>query len=163
MVWIDYAIIAIIAISSLVSLVRGFVKESVSLAVWIAAFFVASQFYPYLASYLTGIEKEMVRNGSAIAILFIITLILGAMVNHILSEIVQFTGLTGTDKMLGMIFGGLRGALIVAATLLFLDTLTPSSDSLWWQNSILIPEFAFIVEWFFELLKENSSLLSTQP
>ncbi len=105
----------------------------------------------------------MVRNGSAIAILFIITLILGAMVNHILSEIVQFTGLTGTDKMLGMIFGGLRGALIVAATLLFLDTLTPSSDSLWWQNSILIPEFAFIVEWFFELLKENSSLLSTQP
>ncbi|GAA0290191.1 colicin V production protein [Psychrosphaera haliotis] len=163
MVWIDYAIIAIIAISSLVSLVRGFVKESVSLAVWVAAFFVASQFYPYLASYLTGIEKEMVRNGSAIAILFIITLILGAMVNHILSEIVQFTGLTGTDKMLGMIFGGLRGALIVAATLLFLDTLTPSSDSLWWQNSILIPEFAFIVEWFFELLKENSSLLSTQP
>ncbi|MUH72114.1 CvpA family protein [Psychrosphaera haliotis] len=163
MVWIDYAIIAIIAISSLVSLVRGFVKESVSLAVWVGAFFVASQFYPYLASYLTGIEKEMVRNGSAIAILFIITLILGAMVNHILSEIVQFTGLTGTDKMLGMIFGGLRGALIVAATLLFLDTLTPSSDSLWWQNSILIPEFAFIVEWFFELLKENSSLLSTQP
>lgn len=163
MVWIDYAIIAIIAISSLVSLVRGFVKESVSLAVWIAAFFVASQFYPYLATYLTGIEKELVRNGSAIAILFIITLILGAMVNHILSEIVQFTGLTGTDKMLGMIFGGLRGALIVAATLLFLDTLTPASDALWWQSSILIPEFAFIVEWFFELLQENSSLLSTQP
>ncbi len=162
MVWIDYAIIIIIAISALISLVRGFVKEAVSLAVWVAAFFVASKFYGDLAVYLTGFEKDLVKNGAAIAILFIITLILGAMVNHILSEIVQFTGLSGTDKMLGMIFGGLRGILIVAATLLFLDTLTPASDASWWQSSILIPEFSFIVEWFFELLKENSSLLSTQ-
>jgi membrane protein required for colicin V production len=161
MVWIDYAIIMIIAISALISLVRGFVKEAVSLAVWIAAFFVASRFYADLAVYLTGIEEDLVRNGAAIAILFIITLILGAMVNHILSEIVQFTGLSGTDKMLGMMFGALRGALIVAATLLFLDTLTPSSDTEWWVNSMLIKEFSFIVEWFFELLKENSSLLST--
>lgn len=162
MVWIDYAIIAVIAISGLISLVRGFVKEAVSLAVWIAAFFIASRFYADLAVYLTGIEKDLFRNGAAIAILFIITLILGAMVNHLLSEIVEFTGLSGTDKMLGMVFGGLRGALIVAATLLFLDTLTPSSSAQWWQSSILIPEFSFIVEWFFELVKENSSLLSTQ-
>ncbi len=161
MVWIDYAIIVIIAISALISLVRGFVKEAVSLAVWISAFFIASRFYTDLAVYLTGIEQDLVRNGSAIAILFVITLILGAMVNHLLSEIVQFTGLSGTDKMLGMMFGGLRGALIVAATLLFLDTLTPASDADWWNNSLLIEEFAFIVEWFFEILKENSSLLST--
>ena len=162
MVWIDYAIIAVIAISGMISLVRGFVKEAVSLAVWIAAFFIASRFYIDLSAYLTGIEKELFRNGASIAILFIITLILGALINHLLSEIVQFTGLSGTDKMLGMVFGGLRGVLIVAATLLFLDTLTPASDASWWQNSILIPEFSFIVEWFFELVKENSSLLSTQ-
>lgn len=163
MVWIDYAIVAIIVVSSLISLVRGFIKEAVSLAVWILGFVIASRFYSELALYLTGIEKELVRNGAAIAILFIVTLILGALVNHLLSEIVHYTGLSGTDKMLGMVFGSLRGALIVTAALLFLDTLTPASDASWWQASILIPEFSFIVEWFFELLKENSSLLSTQP
>jgi len=163
MVWIDYAIIAIIAISALISLVRGFIKEAVSLAVWIAGFFIASRFYTHLAVHLTGIEKELVRNGAAIAILFIITLILGALINHLLSEIVHYTGLSGTDKMLGMVFGGLRGVLIVAATLLFLDTLTPANDANWWQTSILIPQFSFVVDWFFELLKQNSSLLSTQP
>lgn len=160
MVWFDYAIIAIIVISALISLVRGFVKEAVSLAVWIAGFVVASRFYADLAVYLTGIEKELFRNGVAIAILFVITLVLGALINHLLSEIVTYTGLSGTDKMLGMVFGGLRGVLIVSATLLFLDTLTPASSADWWQSSLLVPEFSFVVEWFFELLKENSSLLS---
>ena len=162
MVWIDYAILAIIVISALVSLTRGFIKEAVSLAIWIAGFFIASRFYADLAIYLTGIEKDLLRNGAAITILFVVTLILGAFINHLLSEIVHYTGLSGTDKMLGMVFGALRGVLIVAAVLLFLDTMTPSSGASWWEASILIPEFRFIVEWFFELLKENSSLLSTQ-
>jgi membrane protein required for colicin V production len=162
MVWIDYAILAVIVISALISLTRGFIKEAVSLAVWIAGFFIASRFYADLAIHLTGIEKDLFRNGAAIAILFVVTLVLGALINHLLSEIVHYTGLSGTDKMLGMVFGALRGVLIVAATLLFLDTMTPSSDASWWQASILIPEFSFIVDWFFELLKENSSLLSTQ-
>lgn len=163
MVWIDYAIITIIALSALISLVRGFIKEAVSLAVWVTAFFIASRFYTELALYLTGIEKDLLRNGAAIAILFITTLILGALVNHVLSQMVQYTGLSGTDKMLGMVFGGLRGVLIVAACLLFLDTLTPANDALWWQSSILIPNFSIVVEWFFELIQSNSSLLSTQP
>lgn len=162
MVWIDYAILAIIVVSALISLVRGFIKEAVSLAVWILGFVIASHFYLELATYLTGIEKEMVRNGVAIAILFVVTLILGALVNHLLSEIVHYTGLSGTDKMLGMVFGALRGVLIVAAALLFLDTLTPSNSTVWWQNSILIPEFAFVVEWFFEFLEQNSSLLPSK-
>jgi membrane protein required for colicin V production len=163
MVWIDYAIIAVIAISALISLVRGFIKEAVSLAVWVSAFFIASRFYMDLAVYLTGIEKELVRNGAAIAILFVITLILGALINHLLSEIVHYTGLSGTDKMLGMVFGGLRGVLIVAAVLLFLDTMTPANGADWWKTSVLIPEFTIVVDWFFELLQQNSSLLSTQP
>lgn len=162
MVWIDYAIMAIITVSALISLVRGFIKEAVSLAVWVLGFVIASRFYSELAVYLTGIEKELVRNGVSIAILFVITLIIGALVNHLLSEIVHYTGLSGTDKMLGMVFGGLRGVLIVAAALLFMDTLTPANTTEWWQTSILIPEFSFIVEWFFNFLQENSSLLPTQ-
>jgi membrane protein required for colicin V production len=72
---IDYIIIGIIAFSIIVSLLRGFVREVMSLASWVVAFIVASQFYPYLATYLTQIESDYVRNGTAIGILFVLTLI----------------------------------------------------------------------------------------
>ena len=75
---IDYIIIGIIVFSVIVSLLRGFVREVMSLASWIVAFFIASNFYVYLAGLLTSIESLYIRNGVAIAILFIASLIVGA-------------------------------------------------------------------------------------
>ncbi|WP_318373776.1 CvpA family protein, partial [Enterobacter sp.] len=65
MVWIDYAIIAVIGFSCLVSLIRGFVREALSLVTWGCAFFVASHYYTYLSVWFTGFEDELVRNGIA--------------------------------------------------------------------------------------------------
>ncbi len=90
---IDYIIIGIIAFSILVSLLRGFVREVLSLGSWVVAFIVASQFYPYLAAYLTQIESMYIRNGTVIAILFVLTLIVGAIVNYVISQLVDKTGL----------------------------------------------------------------------
>lgn len=160
MVWIDYAILAVIGISALISLVRGFVKEAVSLIVWISAFFVASTFYLNLSTLLTNISDQVLRNAASIAILFISTLILGALVNYVIGQLVSKTGLSGTDRVLGIVFGALRGVLIIAAVLFFMDAFTPASSSSWWQDSQLVPEFTLIVEWFFEYLKQSSSFLA---
>lgn len=157
--WIDYTIIGVIVFSAVVSLIRGFVKEALSLVTWICAFIVASQFYFYLTDYLTYFHDELIRNAVAITILFIATLLVGAVVNYIIGELVQKTGLTGTDRVLGVCFGILRGILVIAAVLFFVDTFTPLSQNSDWQASTLIPHFSFIIRWFFEYLQNSSTFL----
>ena len=160
--WFDFAIIGVIALSTVISLIRGFVKEAISLAVWFSALFIASQFYPDVAVYLTRISDDLLRNGVAIAILFIATLVVGALVNYVISQLVKVTGLSGTDRALGAVFGALRGVLIVSALLFFMDTFTPSANSEWWKTSLLIPEFAIVIEWFFQFMQGSSSFLNTK-
>ena len=158
---IDYIIIGMISFSIIVSLLRGFVREVMSLASWVVAFIVASQFYPYLATYLTQIDSPYLRNGTAIGILFVLTLIVGAVLNYIIAQLVDKTGLTGTDRVLGAAFGLLRGVLIVAAILFFLDTFTNFEQTEWWKDSQLIPHFGFIIQWFFQQIQAGSSFLNS--
>ena len=85
--WIDYAIVGVILLSAVISIIRGFVKEAISLAIWFSAFFIASQFYADLATYLTKFDDLMIRNGVAIAILFVATLLIGGLVNYLISQL----------------------------------------------------------------------------
>ena len=130
---IDYIIIGIIAFSIIVSLLRGFVREVLSLASWVVAFIVASHFYPSLAAYLTQIDSLYIRNGTAIGILFVLTLIVGAIVNFVIAQLVDKTGLTGTDRVLGAAFGLLRGEVIVAAVLFFFETIKKIEKTQLWK------------------------------
>jgi len=155
MAWFDIAILAVILISTLISLVRGFVKESISLATWIIAGFIAITYYLVLSDYLLPyIDSPTISQAAAFATLFISTLIVGAIINFMVSQLVTRTGLSGTDKMLGMIFGAARGVLIISMIVLFAG-LTPMPSEAWWQQSNLVEYFREIALWIQEWMPQD--------
>ncbi len=152
MIWVDYVIIGIIMFSGMISIIRGFIKEVFSLVSWILAFWVALTFSPNLSTLLNAyIETQFIRLISAFIALFVITLILGALVNNVISALVEKTGLSGTDRSLGVIFGLLRGGAVVVL-LLLLAGMTPMPQDSWWQNSVMIQYFKNLVIWARDLL-----------
>jgi membrane protein required for colicin V production len=147
MIWVDYAILTIIVISALISIWRGFVKEVLSLIGWILAFWVAFSFVHTGAQWLKGyISVPSVRLAVAFTVLFVVTLLVAGVVNFLLGKLVSATGLSGTDRMLGVFFGIGRGAAIVAVLVLLAGT-TPLPRDPWWKQSLLIGHFQQMALW----------------
>lgn len=108
--WADWIILAIVGISTLIGLGRGFVRETLSLLTWVAAFIVAMLFRDQLAPLLSNlVDTPSLQMITAFAILFFGTLLAGAGLNTMLSAFVEATGLSGTDRVLGVVFGLVRG------------------------------------------------------
>ena len=155
--WVDWAIIAVIAVSSLISLKRGFVKEALSLLTWIIAGVIAWMFGGALSQHLSEfIETPSARVIAACAILFVTTLLVGALVNFLIGELIRVTGLSGTDRFLGMVFGAARGGLLVVV-LVGLLSLAPVHQDPWWQQSTLLPHFLMVADWSKNLILGLSS------
>jgi len=146
MVWVDYTVIGVILLSALVGLARGLMREVLSFVIWLGALLIAWTFFRELSSELTRwLPSPMIRLGAAFLILVFAVLIVGAIFGHLLSALVRKTGLTGTDRALGMVFGVARGTILVAM-LAFLAALTPFPQEDWWQESSLIGRFQVLAK-----------------
>jgi len=155
LMWVDLVILGIIAVSAVISLIRGFVREAFSLAVWVLAFWVSWTFFREAAVHLEPwIDTPSVRLGVAFAGLMIGALLIGGLINYLVIRLVQTTGLSGSDRFLGMIFGAARGVLLVAV-LVLLAGLTPLPSDPWWKESKLIPYFEELALWLKEMMPEE--------
>ncbi len=125
MTTVDWIIFGIIGLSAFIGLFRGFIKEALSLVGWFAAFVLASTFAHSLGAMFTGIEAESLRYMAAFGSIFIICLIAVALINGFLSALVDATGLNGTDRLLGSVFGIGRGFILILAVVVLLPGVVP--------------------------------------
>jgi membrane protein required for colicin V production len=155
LIWIDYILLAIILVSALLSLWRGFVREALSLASWVAALWVALLFFHDLADWLARwIDTPSVRDAVGFGVLFVVTVLIGGLVGYLGGQLVAKTGLTSTDRALGVIFGIARGIVIIAV-LVLLAGLTALPQDPWWQESLLLGHFQEMAVWLKSFLPED--------
>lgn len=155
--WVDIAIVAILLISIVISLIRGFTKEALSLVAWILAGWVAITFSDELDLILSHyLDLESIRMLLAFTILFVMTLFLGAFVNMLIAHLIQKSGLSGTDRAIGVFFGALRGVVIVAL-LVLIGTVSGLAEQSWWQDSLLLPWAEEFVSWVEQFLPKDFS------
>ena len=156
MVAVDIAILGVVVMSASVGLLRGFVKEVFSLVNWVAAIGLAYLFRDTAGAWLplNDTVRPAIRSMAGGAVIFAGVLIVGGLFSALLHKLVQVTGLSGTDRTLGMVFGLLRGGVIVLALLIILPSLSPVAEQPWWETSVLIPLFLNFEDWAMTLMDD---------
>lgn len=152
--WIDYVIIGLIAGSILLGIIRGFVREAMSLVTWVAALAIGILYCEPLASHFTRISVVSVRYVLAFIVLALSVLIIGGIISHIIVRIIRLTGFGVTDRIIGTVFGFARGAAIIAVIVLIGDKHGLQKDKVW-QSSILIPKVQPVSLWIQERIPED--------
>lgn len=132
---VDWALLAVLAVSVLVGVVRGFVFEVLSLAGWIVAWFAAQWGSPLLAAQLpVGAPGSALNAGVAFALAFVVALVAWALLARLVRLLIHATPLSIPDRLLGAGFGALRGGVLLLA-LATVVALTPASQSAAWRAS----------------------------
>ncbi len=154
--YVDYGIVAIMLFSVVVSVMRGFVRESLSIVSWIVAIWLALKFSKHLAGFLTGyIAQPQLRLAAAFLLLFLIALIIGTLISYIVSTIMMKTGLSGTDRVLGMVFGFARGALLIGLMVMVVH-MTDIGKQKAWSDASLVKHFVPIADWLHGFIPEQA-------
>ncbi len=137
--WTDYVIIALLVFSSVAGLLRGLLREVISLVTWLAAVILAWQYSPLLEPYMGGaLSGEGVRPWAARAIIFITVLLIGAAIGAIVSRFTRLSIFAGTDRLLGFVFGMARG-VVVLGLLAILCHAVRLDEEPWYGDSTLVP------------------------
>jgi membrane protein required for colicin V production len=152
---LDYALVAIVVVSAGVGVIRGVVREVISVAAWVLGIWVAWRYGALISPY----GEHYISNAGLrlwVARLAIVTAVLvaGAMLAWLVRMLMRSTGLSGLDRLLGMVFGVVRGVLIVVAAVWTLRVAGLEHEP-WWRESKLIPYAAPALDQLRALIQER--------
>ncbi|HEY6643577.1 CvpA family protein [Povalibacter sp.] len=162
----DYLILGVLGVSMLLGMYRGFVRESIALLAWLGGLWLAWRYASLVEPFLGGAFAEPpVSTWAARVIIVAGVVLLGWLVAGMLGYLLRHSGLSiVVDRLLGMLFGLLRGAVVIAA-LVLLAQFAHMDQVKWWKRSVLMPyatEFSAWIEAFAEtgmrMLEERARL-----
>jgi membrane protein required for colicin V production len=136
MTWFDYGVIGVIALSVLLALYRGVVREIAALAGWAAALIISGLFAQDLAQWLPAGMSATLRAIIAYLVIFLGVLLLSGIAGLLLARLFRAAGLGFTDRAVGALFGLVRGALIVIVGVM-LAGLTALPKEPFWREAAL--------------------------
>ncbi len=147
MQWLDWTILFLVGSSILFGVIRGFIRGALSLATWVLAVFLSMNLADSVSGhFVQTIPNKSLQHAVAFGVIFLGTLFVGMIFARVISKLSHSVGLSGTDRFLGLIFGFVRGALIVGV-LLLLGSLTSFSNRDVWKESVLRPYWDPLVVW----------------
>ena len=161
---IDYVILAVIVVSALIGIWRGFVREALSLLVWVVAFWFAYSWSQNLTFMLVDFVADPgLRLIVTFVVLFLSVHIVGFVVSRLLSALIRSVGLKGVDRVAGAGFGLVRGIVAIAALILVAE-MTPISREAMWQQSYMVSVFTDALAWiqlYYPLDKVGNAVVAT--
>jgi membrane protein required for colicin V production len=139
MIWTDYVIIALLVFSSVAGLMRGLLREVFSLLTWIAAVWLAWEFSDLLEPHLGGaLSAAAVRPWAARTIVFVAVMLIGTALGALITHFVRLSLFSGIDRLLGLVFGLLRGVVVLGLLAILCHAVRLHEES-WYRKSTLVP------------------------
>ena len=133
--WVDIALLAVLAVSVLVGVWRGFVYEIVSLLGWVVAFVLANTCAPFVSDFLPWQQGgPILRFWVSYLLVFVLVLLACTLLARLMRALISATPLSVVDRLLGAAFGVARGGVVLVAFAM-LVTLSPFAHDAWWQQS----------------------------
>jgi membrane protein required for colicin V production len=137
--WFDYFLIALAAVSCIIGIVRGVVRELISLLTWIAAVLLAWDYSGVLEPHLGGVlAEDTVRTWAARALIFIGVLLIGTGIGALSNYFMRSSIFSGLDRLGGAIFGVLRSLVIIGLLVMLIHALRLTGEP-WWRSALVRP------------------------
>jgi len=132
---IDWMLLAVLCLSFLLGLWRGIVQEVLSLAGWVAAFYVSQIYAPMAAAWLPmeG-SSQMLRYAAGFVVVFVAVLVATVLVSFVVKKLISAVGLGPLDRLLGSLFGLMRGVVILLAVTVLVG-MTPMRETEAWKQA----------------------------
>jgi membrane protein required for colicin V production len=159
----DLLILGVLVLSTLLGLVRGFVREAIAVLAWLGGLWLAWRYAPLLEPYLGGtIGEPPVSTWTARALIVLLVLVVGWMIAALLSHLLRHSGLSLlVDRLLGALFGFLRGAVVIAVFVL-LGRFVELTEVEWWKESQLLPYATELAGWIQTFAETGMKMLEEQ-
>lgn len=154
---LDLILVAVLAISVLVGLIRGVVREVLSVASWAISIYLALRFAPLVSEkYLKQlIDNDYIAYVVSFVGIIIVGLVAIGLVNLLISQLFRVTGLSFINRLLGMVFGFIRGVILGAVAIWVIGLVPSWTKEKWFVDSALVPQYRKVTEYAMQYLPEN--------